>query len=647
MFRSSARLRGRHRRPTALRFLPSAALLGLGLALAAVAARDGAARSRAAGAFFEDVSVEAGIKPEALPPGSIGHPRAQVADINGDGWDDLLAHNMFPNVRAGKERFEHLVYLNNGRGAFRDYSAASGLRDVQAAFFAFADWDADGDLDAFGGLDFAEHPDGDVTNVILLNNGRGRFSPLEDSGVEAAVGQSGGKPFFAVGNASVGDFDGDAVADLYLGQGQTSYAAPDQLFRGLGDGRFEEVSDRLQGNDERPSNGSMACDVDNDGDQDILVAVYGVSNRGAQDFLWINDGQGGFTDQGVARGIASLPGGNYWRKDLDNGRMPEPGKGPGAYIGGNGFGVDCGDVDADGDIDLLVANISHPTEFPESDTRIPPEQREPLNYSRRWSDPSTLFINGGEAAAWGFENVWLDRGLPYNEGDIDSAMADLDLDGRLDIAMSRDKKYDASYSGWDQKGWFGVFLQQADGRFKSVGKDSGINYAKDPTNAERMRGSGNINWTDYDKDGDLDLWVGGGPGTVSGHLFKNLTVEQKGPAAHWLALRTVGDGKKVNRDGFGTRVILRSDGGGEILAMREQKSSRGTYNSTDTRVLHLGLGDAADGYTVEVRWPDGTVQNFTDKELPSGHYATLYNDGKPVVEGRRQGVVLPWLGMGR
>ena len=604
------------------------------------------APAQAATARFADVSLSSGVKPEALPAGSIGHPRTQVADINGDGWDDLLAHNMFPNVRAGKERFEHLVFLNTGKGTFRDYSAASGLKGVQAAFFAFADWDNDGDLDVFGGLDIPDHPDGGLTNQILLNDGRGRFTLLEDSGVEVAVGtDQAGKPFFAVANAAVADFNGDAWPDLYLGQGQTSYGAPDQLFLGAGEGRFTDASEQLDGNDERPSNGSMACDVDNDGDQDILVAVYGVSDRGAQDFLWINDGHGGFIDRAVARGVASLPGGNYWRKDLDNGRMPEPDKGLGEYVGGNGFGVDCGDVDADGDIDLLVANISHPTEFPASDTRIPPEQREPLNYSRRWSDPSTLFINGGQAADWGFENVWLDRGLPYNEGDIDSALADVDLDGRLDVAMSRDKKYDASYSTWDQKGWFGLLLQGADGRFKSVGKDSGINYSGDPTNAERMRGSGNINWTDYDHDGDLDLWVGGGPGTTSGHLFKNLTVEQQGPAAHWLALRTVGDGKKVNRDGFGTRVTVRQ--GDKIVSLREQKSSRGTYNSTDTRVLHFGLGDVAGGYAVEVRWPDGTTATYTDKDLPVGHYATVYNDREPEVMGLQRGLALPWLGSGR
>lgn len=632
-------------RTIARRYVPLLAAASLLVFLGLTPALSGAP-ARAATPRFEDVSISSGIKPEALPAGSIGHPRTQVADLNGDGWDDLLAHNMFPNVRAGKERFEHLVYLNTGKGTFRDYSAASGLKDVQVAFFAFADWDNDGDLDAFGGLDIPDHPDGGLTNQILLNDGRGRFTPLEESGVEAAVGTDDkGNPFYAVGNAAVADFDGDGATDLYLGQGQTSYGAPDQLFMGTGDGHFTEASDRLDGNDERPSNGSMACDVDNDGDQDILVAVYGVSDRGGQDFLWINDGDGGFKDEAVARGVASLPGGNYWRKDLDNGRMPEPGKGPGEYIGGNGFGVDCGDVDADGDIDLLVANISHPTEFPESDTRIPPEQREPLNYSRRWSDPSTLFINGGEDAGWGFENVWLDRGLPYNEGDIDSSLADVDLDGRLDVAMSRDKKYDASYTTWDQKGWFGLMLQGADGTFKSVGKDSGINHASDPTNAERMRGSGNINWTDYDHDGDLDLWVGGGPGTISGHLFKNLTVEQKGTAAHWLALRTVGDGKKVNRDGLGTRITVRQ--GDKIVAMREQKASRGTYNSTDTRVLHFGLGDMAVGYTVDVRWPDGTTARYTDADLPVGHYATLHNDRRPEVEGLLRGVVLPWLGSGR
>ena len=115
-------------------------------------------------------------------------------------------------------------------------------------------------------------------------------------------------------------------------------------------------------------------------------------------------------------------------------------------------------------------------------------------------------------------------------------MADFDNDGRLDIVVSRDRKYDPNYNTWDQLGWLGLFWQKADGTFESVGQRSGINHPEDPDNAARMRGSGNVNWTDFDHDGDLDLWVGGGPGSISGHFFEN----KIGSDRDWLALRLEG-----------------------------------------------------------------------------------------------------------
>ena len=127
-----------------------------------------------------------------------------------------------------------------------------------------------------------------------------------------------------------------------------------------------------------------------------------------------------------------------------------------------------------------------------------------------------------------------------------------------------------------------------------VYKRQGINAPTDPEAAARMRGSGNINWSDYDRDGDLDLLLGGGPGASSGHLFRNTI----GQSNDWLQVRVVGDGATVNRDAIGARVTLRwaADGAATIGSpageqiTRQVKAGRGTYNSTDTRVLHFGLG---------------------------------------------------------
>ncbi len=589
--------------------------------------------------FFEDVSIASGIKPAVLPPGTRAHPRVRWVDIDGDGWDDIAAPTMFPGTRAGDanpQPFDWLVWRNNGDGTFRDVSEASGLKGVQAGYMAFGDFDNDGDQDAFAGLDIHNHYDMSVprTHQILLNDGQGHFTVRARSGVEVPAGvDSTGVVYWGAGNAALGDYNGDGNLDIFVGNGQTSYALPDQLFIGSGSGTFTDRSVDLAGNPQRPSNGSTTCDVDDDGDLDIFVATYGVSVERGHNILWINDGQGRFTNEARARGVEAFEGGNTWRADMEYGKKPQGGP-PETWIGSNGFGVDCDDADNDGDMDLLMATIAHSTEIPAGYRGWPQEEIDALNFTRRWADPSQLLINQGAAAGWAFSNTWQARKLPYNEGDIDAALADFDNDGRLDVGVSRDRKYDANtqYVEPDQKGWFGLYRQLDDGTFASVGFTSGINHPADPEAAARMRGSGNVNWSDYDRDGDLDLLLGGGPGASSGHLFRNTI----GQANDWLAVRVVGDGEAVNRDAIGARVTLRwagadaagegGPGGGEQIT-RQVKAGRGTYNSTDTRVLHFGLGARDCSYTLTVTFPDGTVRTFDGATIGRNRHIRIAHDG--------------------
>jgi hypothetical protein len=395
---------------------------------------------------------------------------------------------------------------------------------------------------------------------------------------------------------------------------------PDQLFLGNGDGTFRVATERLSGNEDWPSNGSVACDVDDDGDQDLFVSVYGVSHNGAQNQLFINDGAANFSEEGVARGVASQPGGNTWRADLDYGEKPEPSGSPGKYIGGNGFGVDCSDFDQDGDLDILFTAIAHPSEAPPGFRGWPPEEIEALNYTRRWADPTHVLVNDGDGR---FEVLWRDAGLPYNEGDIDGSLADFDNDGLMDVGVSRDKKYEAGYTTWDQKGWFGLIRQLPDGSFESLGQASGINHPEDETGTQRMGGSGNVNWSDLDRDGDLDLVLGGGPRTRGGHVFDN----RIGSENDWLAVRLVGDGDTVNADAMGAKLTIHHQAT-DVAMSRAVLSSRGTYNSADTRVQHFGLGDLPCDYVLVIRWPNGIEDAWSGEAVGRNHYVrAVYGQG--------------------
>lgn len=552
--------------------------------------------------FFSDVSESSGIQVgnflEDPPRGTAinDHSRLAFADIDGDGFDDIVMHSLFPNAQNGVP-FEHLVFRNLGDGTFEDVSDASGLRGVQAAFFAFADIDNDGDQDLFAGLDLPSLAG--AGSAIYLNDGNGVFAEVPNAGV--ATGSD------AAANASFGDFNGDAIVDLFVGFGGTSLAAPDRLYAGHGDGTFTDMTSALQQPPAgQPSNGSVACDFDDDLDLDLFVSTYSVSTSLGHNRLWEGDGTGLFTEVGVERGFAAEMTGNYWLSATDFGLAEEPDATRETAVGSNGFGIDCGDVDNDGDLDVLAVAISHATAG---------------DYGRTWSDPSRLLINGGADDGFGFSNNWLAAGLPFNEGDVDGAFVDFDNDGRLDISLSREDKYEENYAELDQKGWFGLAWQKPDGMFESVGLSSGIN--DETADFARVKRAQNHAWADIDHDGDLDLLVGGRDrgGGRPNFLLRN----ELGHQNRWLAVRVVGDGNAVSRDAFGTRVSLVAANGEQ--RMREKKSSRGMYNSEDTRTLHFGLGDLPCDYELSVRWPDGTTATFSGEDVGEDRFVEIRYPG--------------------
>jgi hypothetical protein len=539
--------------------------------------------------FFTYVTDRAGLTatPAVTAPPA-GFPRMGLYDVNGDGFDDIVSNSWFPDLKVGQP-YVHRVFINDGKGKFTDKAVEMGLANVQAAVLSFADLDNDGDPDCFAGLDvdpteakYADIPElKGATSIILMNDGTGRFTKKENSGVEGAT---------LADAVSFGDYNNDGIVDIFVGRGHTAYASKDSLFFGKGDGTFTDESAKLVRGLAQPSNGSVACDYDNDGDLDIFVSTYGVSVRKGWNHLWENDGTGNFTEVAEARGFNALATGTYWNARTGRGRDSQEADAS-KWIGSNGFGIDCADVTGDGNLDIWLATISH---------------GDGADFNRLWSDPSQLLVNNPDGFRFG--NEFLDRGLSYNEGDIDAAVGDYDNDGLLDLFITRTAKYEGNYSGIEQKGYTGLFRQRPDGSFESKLVTSGLN----DTNGATSRGkeAGNIALFDMDGDGDLDVMVAHTEGAQKqGSVIENTL----GSKNAWLALRVKGDGKKVHRDAFGTRVTLKV--GGKVY-LREKKSSHGTYSSGESATLNFGLGGASacvDGKnvaTMDVRWPDGTVDSF-------------------------------------
>jgi hypothetical protein len=278
---------------------------------------------------FIDVTATSGIQLTAEQTVS-----ASFTDYDMDGDLDLaLAH-----WRNPESPDTETLWANNGDGTFYSASIASGIAAalltpadnaapgvlVDYSFSPiFTDLDNDGDPDLVVAADFN-------TSQVFRNNGDGTFTAITDPDV--IVDDSG------MGSA-VGDYDNDGDMDWFVTAIYEDPSQPDahignRLYRNLGDGNFEDVSEQAGIVDGGWGWGACMEDFDNDGDLDIFH-VNGFDAASAQDFLFDqvryfeSQGDGTFIEAATEAGLLSA---------------------------GQGRGVACFDSDRDGDLDIFISN---------------------------------------------------------------------------------------------------------------------------------------------------------------------------------------------------------------------------------------------------------------------------------------------------
>ena len=506
------------------------------------------------GAFrFADVTSIAGVD-----TGDSWCTGATFADLNNDGLLDLFVCSY-----ASDNHF----FLNLGGGKFADRAPGSGLDFMGANVkMAFADYDLDGDLDAY-----------------LVTN---RREPFGNPKIEYAGGP---------GNYTVKEPFRELVSIINLPDGEQKFTKAgqfDHLFKNMlvesGALRFEDVSEKA--GIDGPDHGLDVTWWDHDGDG--FPDLYVSNDFTDPDKFYRNRGDGTFENI-LAKALPHTP----WFT----------------------MGSAAGDLNNDGLLDLVAADMSATTHYREKIAMGAMDAvawfldtAEPRQYMR-----NACYLNTGTER---FLEIAHLAGLDSSDWTWSIKIADLDEDGREDVFATNGFPYDylnsdfaaelaKSGRGTDPAAWREakplpeenlVFRNAGELHFEETGAAWGLD--------ERAISFGAA-LGDLDGDGDLDLVVNNFSAAPS--VYRNRST---GNQRIVLRLR----GTRSNRSGLGALVQVTTGGGQHV---RYVNGGGGFMSSDEPGVVSIGLGHEDRVQRLVVRWPGGVEQEFTD--LPADHLFTV------------------------
>src|SRR5580700_10718217 len=276
-----------------------------------------------------------GRSPEWYLPETVG-AGCGFLDYDNDGWMDIYLVNSGPcDFYEPPQPLRNALYRNNRDGTFTDVTQKAGVAgDAYGMGVAVGDYDGDGLPDLY----VTQYPH----SILYHNNGDGTFTDVTVKAGVAAPGWATSAVWFDYDNDGLLDLfvcrfvEFDKSKNIYCGYGASNRRwyckpnvykpAPCWLFHNNGDGTFTDVSKESGiAKSLAKAWGVVAADVNNDGWMDLFVGNDTVPN-----FLFANRGKGRFEEMGTLAGVGYGPFG----------------------LARSGMGVDAGDYDQDGWLDL-------------------------------------------------------------------------------------------------------------------------------------------------------------------------------------------------------------------------------------------------------------------------------------------------------